>query len=129
MAFSIGLVAARSGVSATTLRFYESEGLLSAPGRIGGRRRYDEGVFHRLEVIGLCKAAGFSLDEIRVLLADDSPGRAASRSLAEAKLVDVDAQMATLVRAREIIECAMQCACPSVDACACAVEPVSGSPC
>lgn len=129
MSFSIGLVAERSGVAATALRFYESEGLLSPPGRIGGRRRYDDGVFHRLEVIGLCKAAGFSLEEIRVLLDDDSPGRTASRSLAEAKLVDVDAQMATLVRAREIIECAMQCTCPSVESCACATEPLSGSPC
>jgi DNA-binding transcriptional MerR regulator len=129
MTLSIGRVAERSGVAATTLRFYEAEGLLSAPGRIGGRRRYDDGVFRRLEVIGLCKAAGFSLEEIRVLLADDSPRRSASRSLAEAKLVDVDAQMATLVRAREIIECAMQCTCPSVDACACTTEALSGSPC
>jgi len=129
MSLSIGLVAERSGVAATTLRFYESEGLLSAPGRIGGRRRYDEDVFHRLGVIGLCKAAGFSLEEIRVLLDDDSPGRAASRSLAEAKLVDVDSQMATLVRAREIIECAMQCTCPSVGSCSCTTEPLSGWPC
>jgi DNA-binding transcriptional MerR regulator len=129
MSFSIGVVAERSGVAATTLRFYESEGLLSAPGRIGGRRRYDQDVFHRLEVIGLCKAAGFSLEEIRVLLDDDSPGRAESRSLAEAKLTDVDAQMATLVRARGIIECAMRCTCPSVESCACTNEPLSGSPC
>lgn len=129
MSYSIGQVAEHSGVAATTLRFYETEGLLNAPGRIGGRRRYDEGVFHRLEVIGLCKAAGFTLEEIRVLLADDSPGRSASRSLAEAKLVDVDAQVATLVRARTIIEAAMQCTCPSLDACACASEPLSGSPC
>jgi len=41
----------------------------------------------------------------------------------------VDAQMATLVRAREIIECAMKCTCPSVDACGCANQPLSGSPC
>lgn len=129
MSYSIGQVAEHSGVAATTLRFYETEGLLNAPGRIGGRRRYDEGVFHRLEVIGLCKAAGFSLEEIRVLLADDSPGRSASRSLAEAKLVDVDAQVAMLVRARTIIEAAMQCTCPSLDACSCATEPLSGSPC
>lgn len=119
MPLSIGRVAERSGVAATTLRFYEAEGLLSAPGRVGGRRRYDEGVFTRLEVIGLCKAAGFTLEEIRVLLSDDSPGRSASRTLAEAKLADVDAQMATLVRAREIIEWAMDC--PG--------EPLSGLPC
>lgn len=120
---SIGRVAERSGVAATTLRFYEDEGLLGAPARVGGRRRYDEGVLKRLEVIGLCKAAGFSLEEIRLLLTDDDPGRPASRSLAETKLTDIDAQMATLVRAREIIEWAMHCPCPSVDACDCGTEP------
>jgi DNA-binding transcriptional MerR regulator len=111
---SIGDVARRSGVAATTLR----------------RRRYDDSVLTRLEVIGLCKAAGFSLDEIRVLLADATEGRPASRSLARAKLTDIDAQMATLVRAREIIEWAMNCPCASVDACRCGtrIRP-SGWPC
>ena len=129
MTLAIGEVAERSGVAATTLRFYEDEGLLGAPTRVGGRRRYDDAVLARLEVIGLCKAAGFSLEEIRVLLTDSDPGRPTSRSLAETKLTDIDAQMATLARAREIIEWAMLCPCPSVEACRCGTEPVSGSPC
>jgi DNA-binding transcriptional MerR regulator len=79
---SIGEVAGRSGVAASTLRYYEDSGLLRPQSRVAGRRRYDQTVLTRLEVIGLCKAAGFSLDEIRVLLADDEPGRPASRSLA-----------------------------------------------
>jgi DNA-binding transcriptional MerR regulator len=126
---SIGDVVQRSGIAATTLRFYEDAGLLSTPDRVGGRRRYAETVLTRLEVIGLCKAAGFSLGEIRVLLTDDSPGRPGSRSLAETKLADIDTQMATLVRAREIIEWAMKCPCPSVDACHCGTGAVSSSPC
>ena len=109
MNLSIGEVAERSGVAATTLRFYEDEGLLNTVGRVGGRRRYDETALARLEVIGLCKAAGFSLDEIRVLLTDDDPGRPASRALAEAKLSDIDAQLAALTRARAIIEWAITC--------------------
>jgi DNA-binding transcriptional MerR regulator len=126
---SIGDVVQRSGVAATTLRYYEQAGLLSPPDRIGGRRRYAETVLTRLEVIGLCKAAGFSLGEIRLLLTDDSTGRPASRSLAEAKLADIDNQMATLIRAREIIEWAMKCPCSSVEKCQCGTEAVSGSPC
>ena len=127
---SIGEVAERSGVAATTLRFYEDEGLLGAPDRVGGRRRYEDAVLTRLEVIGLCKAAGFSLDEIRVLLTDDAPGRPASRTLAAAKLADLDAQMSTLVRARGIIEWAMTCPCDSVYACGCGTAAaISGSPC
>jgi DNA-binding transcriptional MerR regulator len=115
---SIGDVAERSGVAATTLRFYEDEGLL-APGRVSGRRRYDDAVLTRLEVIGLCKTAGFSLDEIRLLLTDAEPGRPASRALAEAKLTDIDRQMAALTRARQLIEWAITCRCPSIDACEC----------
>jgi DNA-binding transcriptional MerR regulator len=116
---SIGDVAARSGVAATTLRFYEDEGLLATPDRVGGRRRYDEAVLTRLEVIGLCKAAGFTLEEIRILLTDEALDRPASRALAEAKLVAIDTQMAALVRAKGIIEWAMSCG----------TEPLSGSPC
>jgi DNA-binding transcriptional MerR regulator len=119
---SIGEVARRSGVAATTLRYYEDSGLLRPPSRVAGRRRYDQSVMTRLEVIGLCKAAGFSLDEIRVLLTDGDPGRPASRTLAESKLIDIDAQMATLRRAREIIEWAMNCPCATVDACCCGTQ-------
>jgi hypothetical protein len=43
--------------------------------------------------------------------------------------MDIDAQMATLRRAREIIEWAMNCPCASVDACDCGTQAVSGSPC
>ena len=75
---SIGDVARRSGVAATTLRYYEDAGLLHPPRRVGGRRRYDQSVMTRLEIIACCKAAGFSLDEIRVLLTDADPGRPAS---------------------------------------------------
>jgi DNA-binding transcriptional MerR regulator len=116
---SIGEVARRSGVAATTLRYYEDSGLLRPPTRVAGRRRYDQSVMTRLEVIGCCKTAGFSLDEIRMLLTDADPGRPVSRSLAKAKLSDIDAQMATLRRAREIIEWALVCPCASVDACEC----------
>jgi DNA-binding transcriptional MerR regulator len=129
VSLSIGEVAERSGVAATTLRFYEQEGLLSTPDRVGGRRRYPESVLARLDVIGCCKAAGFSLEDIRILLTDHGPGRAVSRALAKSKLVDIDAQTAALARARQIIEWAMTCPCASIDECDCGTEAVSGSPC
>jgi DNA-binding transcriptional MerR regulator len=108
-ALSIGEVSRRTDVAPTTLRYYEKIGLLTPPSRAGGQRRYDDAVLTRLEVIGLCKAAGFTLDEIAVLLDDDAPGRPASRALAQAKLAEIDTQMATLARARGIIEWAMAC--------------------
>lgn len=122
MSLTIGEVARESGVAATTLRYYEQIGLLPAPTRQGGQRRYDDAVLARLEVIRLCKSAGFALDEIQLLFADDAPGRPASRALAEAKLAEIDAQMAALARARDVIEWGMNCTCPSIDACTCGIH-------
>jgi MerR family redox-sensitive transcriptional activator SoxR len=124
---TIGHVAEETGVAATTLRYYEQIGLVPAPARVGGQRRYDDSVLARLEVIGLCKAAGFALDEIQVLFADDAPGRPASRALAEAKLAEVDARIASLARARAVIEWGMRCTCPSIDSCTCGIHPPAGS--
>ena len=119
---TIGEVARRAGVAATTLRYYEQIGLVPPPGRLGGQRRYDDSVLARLEVIRLCKSAGFALEEIQLLFADDAPGRPASRALAEAKLAEIDAQMESLARARAVIEWGMRCTCPSIDACTCGIH-------
>jgi DNA-binding transcriptional MerR regulator len=121
-ALTIGDVTRRTGVAQTTLRYYEKVGLIPAPERVGGQRRYQESVLVRLEVIRLCKAAGFALDEITVLMDDDSPGRPAARALAKAKLAEIDAQMQSLTRARQIIEWGLRCTCPSIDACTCGIH-------
>ena len=120
---TIGEVAREAGVAATTLRYYEQIGLLPPPARLAGRRRYDGSILARLEVIRLCKSAGFALEEIQLLFADDAPGRPASRALAEAKLAEIDDQMASLARARGVIEWGMSCTCPSIDACTCGIHP------
>lgn len=119
---TIGEVARAAGVAATTLRYYEQIGLVPAPARLGGQRRYDGSVLARLEVIRLCKSAGFALEEIQLLFADDAPGRPVSRALAEAKLAEIDARMASLARARAVIEWGMRCTCPSIDACTCGIH-------
>ncbi|OBB92455.1 helix-turn-helix domain-containing protein [Mycobacterium sp. 852002-30065_SCH5024008] len=119
---TIGEVARQAGVAATTLRYYEQIGLVPPPGRLGGQRRYDDSVLARLEVIRLCKSAGFALEEIQLLFADDAPGRPASRALAEAKLAEIDAQMECLAQARAVIEWGMRCTCPSIDSCTCGIH-------
>lgn len=120
---TIGEISRETGVAATTLRYYEQIGLVPEPTRRGGQRRYDDSILSRLEVIALCKSAGFSLDEIQLLFADDAPGRPASRALAEAKLAEIDAQLESLARARAVIEWGMRCTCPSIDACTCGIHP------
>jgi len=121
---TIGELALQADIAATTLRYYERIGLIRPPARVGGQRRYDDSIVARLDVIRLCKAAGFALEEIQLLFADDAPGRPASRALAETKLAEIDSQIAELQRAREIIEWGMQCACPSIDDCTCGIHTV-----
>jgi DNA-binding transcriptional MerR regulator len=119
---TIGELALQADVAATTLRYYERIGLIQSPARVGGQRRYDESMLARLDVIRLCKAAGFALEEIRLLFADDAPGRPATRALAETKLAEIDARIVELQRAREIIEWGMRCTCPSIDDCTCGIH-------
>jgi MerR family transcriptional regulator, redox-sensitive transcriptional activator SoxR len=119
---TIGDVTQRTGVAQTALRYYEQVGLLPAPERVGGQRRYQESVLTRLEVIRLCKTAGFSLTEIGLLLKDDTPGRPVARELAQTKLAEIDAQMEALARARAVIESGMRCKCPSIELCTCGIH-------
>ncbi|ELK39579.1 MerR family transcriptional regulator [Brevibacillus agri] len=65
---SIGQLAARAGVNASTLRYYESVGLLPAPERQNGQRRYDEQLLERISFIKIAQQTGFSIQEIAILL-------------------------------------------------------------
>lgn len=67
---TIGEVARQAGVRPSTLRYYESIGLIPEPVRISGQRRYDSGVLQRLEIIRTAQQAGFTLSELRVLFDD-----------------------------------------------------------
>lgn len=119
---TIGEVSRRADVPPTTLRYYEQIGLLGSPARVGGQRRYEESVLARLEVIRMCKLAGFSLDEMVLLFTDDAPGRLASRALAQAKLADIDSRIESLVTARQVIQWGMACTCPSINDCQCGIH-------
>lgn len=72
----IGDLAAASSTPVETIRYYEREGLLPAPGRTQGNFRvYEEQHLERLQFIRHCRGLDMSLDEIRVLLRfRDAPG-------------------------------------------------------
>ncbi|MBI5136063.1 MAG: helix-turn-helix domain-containing protein [Nitrospirae bacterium] len=66
---SIGALAARTGVNAETIRYYERIGLLPRPRRTdGGHRLYDHGQRKRLVFIRRARELGFSVEEVRELL-------------------------------------------------------------
>ena len=105
--YSIGDLARKFDVTLRTLRFYESRGLLS-PGRQGRHRRYGRRDADRLTVILKAKKLGFTLTEIRKMIAAD--GGEASRhalrlsrekcleqiALFERKLAETDEALAEL---------------------------------
>ncbi|MDY7070194.1 Redox-sensitive transcriptional activator SoxR [Pseudomonas hunanensis] len=63
-------VAKRTGVPASTLRYYEKKGLLKSLAERGQRRQFAADVADRLALIALGQAAGFSLDEVGAMLVD-----------------------------------------------------------
>jgi len=68
-------VAQHSGLTASTLRFYEEKGLIASIGRRGLHRVFDPRVLERLALIALGRSAGFSLDEIALMFAPDGRPR------------------------------------------------------
>ena len=65
---AIGEVAAQAGMSASRIRYYESRGVLPAPERAAGKRRYTQDVLRRLAIVDAAQRVGFTLEEIRDLL-------------------------------------------------------------
>lgn len=63
----ISEVARKSGVAASALRYYERKGLIQSLESDSARRKFSPAVLDQLALIALGQAAGFSLDEIRVM--------------------------------------------------------------
>ena len=112
MELDIGEVAQRSGVPASTLRFYEEKGLIASIGRRGLRRLFDETVLERLALIALGQAAGFSLGEIATMFAPDGRPRI-DRQLLRAKAKELDQTIRNLSAVRDGLEHAAACRAPS----------------
>lgn len=108
----IAEVAQRSGVPASTLRFYEEKGLIASIGRRGLRRLFDPGVLERLALIALGRAAGFSLDEIALMFAPDGRPRIDRRMLA-AQADKLDKTIRKLGAMRDGLRHAAVCPAPS----------------
>jgi DNA-binding transcriptional MerR regulator len=100
--FTISQLAHQAGVNVETVRYYERRGLLRSPPRTAaGYRQYSGSDLWRLQFIARAKQLGFTLSEIAGLVGPDK-GRAGARmrSLAEAKIRDLDEQRRELATTR-----------------------------
>ena len=122
---AIGEVARRAGIRASALRYYESIGLVPAPKRVNGRRRYDQSTVQMLKVIQLAQQAGFTVAEIQTLLhgfAPETPPAARWQPLAQQKMAELDALIERAQQMKRILEAGLNCGCLRLEDCAVVLE-------
>jgi DNA-binding transcriptional MerR regulator len=107
----IAEAARRSGMPASTLRFYEDKGLIASVGRQGARRVFSPGVLDQLALISLGQAAGFSLDEIRSMFSPDGEPNI-DRSKLSAKADEADKMVKRLRTMSRALRHAAACPAP-----------------
>ncbi|MEC3957009.1 helix-turn-helix domain-containing protein [Nocardia sp. CDC153] len=102
----------RSGVPASTLRYYEERGLIASTGRRGLRRQFDASVLEQLALIGIGRLAGFSLDDIVRVFGPQGELRV-DRALLTGKADELDRTITQLTAVRDGLRHAAACPAPS----------------
>lgn len=108
---SIGGFAQQGGVHVETIRFYQKKGLLSTPPKIGKIRRYGQEDLQHLRFILNAKKAGFTLAEIKELLAlNQTNDRTSVRKIASLRITELDKKIKELKQAQHALkELVTQC--------------------
>jgi MerR family redox-sensitive transcriptional activator SoxR len=116
---TIGELASRVGLQPSALRYYEEAGLLPTPERVGGQRRYRPQAELVLVFVRFCQRVGFSLTEIRELLASGKGKRAKQqwRDLVDSKLGEVDALIRQARAVRGLLKESRDCDCVTLENC------------
>ena len=118
---TIGAMSARTGVAASALRFYESEGLIHAARSDGNQRRYPRDVIRRVSFIKVAQEVGLTLDEIADALASLPQRRTPTEKdwerLSRSWRPRLDAQIALLERLRDRLDGCIGCGCLSLRHC------------
>lgn len=116
----IGEVARATGLAPSAIRFYESEGLLPAASRSGGKRTFTKEMVDSLTVIRMARDLGFTVGDIRLLVSGfstDTPPNVRWRELAQKKLFEVNAVLQRATAMKRLLEKGLRCDCVSVHDC------------
>ncbi len=106
---TIGELAGATGVATSALRYWEELGLLPTPARVSGQRRYPASAVGLVGLILCLRDAGFTLRELKALIALRSDGLDAWRELARRKLAELDERIAQAQAARTAVAHALAC--------------------
>jgi MerR family mercuric resistance operon transcriptional regulator len=105
---TIGRLATAAGVNLETVRYYERIGLMPPPDRTsGGHRSYAPEHRVRLAFIRRARELGFSIDDIRTLLALAEPGRQSCsevKTIASEHLLDIRAKIEDLAKLADVLD-------------------------
>lgn len=108
----IAQLAQRTGLPASTLRYYEEKSLITSIGRRGLKRLFDPEVLQRLALVALGRKAGFSLAEISKFLLGGSTSKI-DRDILRAKAAEIDRQISELQQVSSGLKHAAECPAPS----------------
>jgi MerR family transcriptional regulator, redox-sensitive transcriptional activator SoxR len=120
--FTVSEIARRSGFAASAIRFYESQGLITATRTSGNQRRFERQMLRRLAFIKAARNVGLTLDEVAEALATLPDGRTPTRAdwarLSQAWRARLDDQIAGLIALRDNLDSCIGCGCLSLRRCA-----------
>ena len=118
---SVGATALRSGVSVSTLHYYETQGLLHSERNAGNQRRYRRDALRRIAFIRAAQAVGISLAEIAEALQQlpdqRTPNKADWARLSSQWRTLLDQRIANLLALRDDLQGCIGCGCLSLRSC------------
>jgi len=122
----IGELARRANLNASAIRYYGKMGLLAAPHRLGGQRRYPTDSLGRVLLIRFATDMGFTLAEIKLFLSglrDNTPVGPRWKKLANRKLLEVEQNIARSLKLKSLLQNLLHCRCASLQQCVRALGP------
>jgi len=116
----IGELARRTGVNASAIRYYEHIGLLPAPPRASGQRKYSGEERNRILLIRYAQDMGFTLDETGVFLhglRESVPVGPRWKELAAQKIKEINASIARARQMKSLLKYVLKCRCATLQTC------------
>jgi MerR family transcriptional regulator, redox-sensitive transcriptional activator SoxR len=117
---TISDVARVFGLRTSAIRYYEQIGILPAPMRMNGQRRYDNSALYRLAVVQCARVTGFTLEEIRELFFGFPPGTRPPKrwhQLSQRKIAELRERMKRLKLMETLLKRVEECRCDALDQC------------
>lgn len=119
---TIGQLAARTGLSVSSIRFYEGKGLVSPARNAGGQRRFPRSDIRRLSFVVIAQMLGLSIGDIEIQLRRLPEGRTPTKQdwaeISRRVRGAIDARIAALARMRDRLDGCIGCGCLSLKTCA-----------